>query len=101
VDVLEKLGITYEQLAAVCRKHHLTRLAFFGSVLTDQFGPQSDVDILIDYSRDHVPGLKSMYEMEQDFQGLFGRPVDIGNFRFLYPAFRDPILQSAVDAYAA
>ena len=101
MDVLGKLGITYEQLAAVCRKYHLTRLAFFGSVVTDQFGPESDVDVLIEYPRDHIPGLRASREMEEDFSDLFGRPVHIGSFRAIYPAYRDAILPTAVDAYAA
>ena len=101
MDVLAKLGVTYEQLAAVCRKYGLRRLAFFGSVLTDEFGPNSDVDILIDYPRDQIPGLRASYEMEQDFMQLFGRAVDIGNFNFIYPAFRSAILKAAIDVYAA
>lgn len=48
------MQIDGEQLAAFCRKHHLTMLALFRSVLTDRFGPESDVDVLFEYDPEHV-----------------------------------------------
>jgi predicted nucleotidyltransferase len=47
-----------EQLADFCRRHHITRLAFFGSVLRDDFRPDSDVDVLAEFAPGHTPGLE-------------------------------------------
>src|SRR5437868_3769705 len=101
MDVLQRLGAQYEELAAVCRKHHLTGLAFFGSVLTDAFGSDSDVDILIDYDRNHIPGWNALYEIQQDFERLFRRHVHFTTFGGLTPAWQEVILPTIQDIYAA
>ena len=59
------IKIDREQLAAFCRKHHLTKLALFGSVLTDRFGPDSDVDVLVEFDPDHILGLIALRAMER------------------------------------
>ena len=52
-----KLTISAQQLEAFCRRHHIRKLALFGSVLRDDFGPDSDVDVLVEFEPGHVPGL--------------------------------------------
>ena len=60
------IEIDRERIAAFCREHHLTMFALFGSVLTDRFGPDSDVDILFEYDPEHVPTLFDVAGMEEE-----------------------------------
>ncbi|MBA2258369.1 MAG: nucleotidyltransferase domain-containing protein [Acidobacteria bacterium] len=52
------ISIDRDAVSAFCRRHHITRLALFGSVLRDDFGPDSDVDVLVEFHAGHVPGLR-------------------------------------------
>ncbi len=72
-----KAGITlpHEVAAQFCRRHHirrLRRLAFFGSVLRDDFRDDSDVDVLVEFEPEHIPGL-AFFEMEAELSALLGR----------------------------
>ena len=79
-----------EQIADFCRRHHIRRLALFGSVLRDDFRPDSDVDVLVEFEPGHTPGL-SFFAMEEELSGIIGREVDLNTRRFLSPHFRDNI----------
>ena len=52
-------------IARFCQRHHITRLAFFGSILTDRFKPDSDVDVLVEFDPEHIPGLIALSGMER------------------------------------
>ncbi len=95
------IEIDGEQVAAFCRKHHLTKLALFGSVLTDRFGPESDVDVLFEYDPAHVPSLFDVAGMEEELSALFGRKADMRTPRDLSRHFRDEVVRSARIQYAA
>jgi|SRR5688572_20444708 uncharacterized protein len=73
---LPSLSITTEEIAAFCRRHHIRRLAVFGSVLRDDFGPESDVDVLVEFEEGHTPGL-AFVSMADELEGIVGRPVDL------------------------
>jgi uncharacterized protein len=95
------LSIDRDALAAFCRRHHITRLALFGSALRDDFGPESDVDVLVEFEPGHVPGLKFV-SMECELSGLFsGRRVDLVTPKFLNARIRDHVLNSAEALYVA
>ena len=82
-----------------CRRHHIRRLALFGSVLREDFRPDSDVDILVEFDAEHVPGLIGLAGLELELSELLGRKVDLntpGSFR---PAVRQRILAEAVVQY--
>ena len=89
-------------MSAFCRRHHIARLASFGSVLRDDFRPDSDVDVLVEFQPGHVPGLRFV-SMEQEFSELFhGRRVDIGDAEVSQdPRIRDQVLRSAEPLYVA
>ncbi len=89
-----------EALAALCRKHHIKRLAFFGSVLRDDFGPDSDVDLLYEFEEGHVPGWEFVSIIEE-FSALFGRPVDMVPFKYINHRLRKRILAEAQMQYEA
>ncbi|HEY2292862.1 MAG TPA: nucleotidyltransferase family protein [Thermoanaerobaculia bacterium] len=89
------------QLAEFCRRNHIRRLSLFGSVLRDDFGPQSDIDILVEFEPGHVPGLRFI-RLQDELSGLFGgRHVDLVTPRFLNRRIRDEVLRSAEVQYAA
>jgi predicted nucleotidyltransferase len=88
-------------VAAFCRRHHITQLALFGSVLRDDFRPDSDVDVLVEFQPGHVPGL-DFVSIEREFSGLLqGRRVDMVTPKFLNPRIRDQVLTSAEPLYVA
>lgn len=86
--------IPTEELAAFCRKHHIQKLALFGSVLRDDFGELSDIDVLVEFDPDHVPGL-AFFAMESELGAILGRPVDLNTPEFLNSRFRMHVLAEA------
>ena len=95
------IEIDGERIAAFCRKHHLTRLALFGSVLTDRFGPDSDVDVLFDYDPEHIPSLFDVTRMERELSEILGRKADMRTAQDLSRYFRDEVIRHAVVQYVA
>jgi predicted nucleotidyltransferase len=97
--VARNLSITDEQLAAFCRRRHIRRLSFFGSVLRDDFRPDSDVDVLVEFDPDHTPGL-AIVDIEDELSRLLGgRRVDLVNPKYINPRLKDRILRDAVVQY--
>lgn len=87
-------------IADFCQRHHIRRLSLFGSVLRDDFRPESDVDVLVEFKLGHTPGW-DIVDLEEELSGLFGgRRVDLVNPKYLNPRLRDQILASAVVQYA-
>ena len=96
-----QISIDRDAVSAFCRRHHITRLALFGSVLRDDFGPESDIDVLVEFQAGHVPGLKFV-SIERELSGLLhGRRVDMVTSKFLNPRIRDEVLDSAEPLYVA
>jgi hypothetical protein len=96
-----RLRYDLQELAALCRRHHIVKLSFFGSVLTDEFGPASDVDVLVEFEPGHTPGL-AITDLEDELSALFGgRRVDVVTERSLHRLIRDRVLASAVVQFAA
>jgi len=96
-----RIAIDYQRLADFCRQHHIRRLAFFGSVLRDDFRPDSDVDMLVEFEPDTRIGLLGMAQMEIELSDLLGRKVDLRTPQELSRYFRDEVVASAEVAYAA
>jgi len=77
------------------------RRALFGSVLRDDFSPDSDIDVLVEFQPGHVPGLRFV-SIEREFSELLhGRRVDMVTAPFLNPRMRDQVLRSAEPLYVA
>jgi hypothetical protein len=99
--MLPHLVIDRHALEAFCRRHHIASLALFGSALRDDFGPDSDIDILVEFQPDHVPGL-DFVSIERELSGLLqGRPVDLVTPKFLNARIRDQVLREAQSLYVA
>ncbi len=92
------LQIDRTRIAEFCRKHHVRKLAFFGSVLRDDFRPDSDVDMLIEFEPEHMPGL-AFFAMEAELSEMLGRKVDLNTPQFLSPYFRDKVVAEAEVQY--
>ena len=88
-------------LSAFCERHHIRRLALFGSALRDDFTPESDVDVLVEFDPAHVPGLITLAGIERQLSELVGRRVDMRTAGDLSRYFRDQVVQSAIVKYAA
>ncbi len=88
-------------LDSFCRKHHIAKLAFFGSVLTESFHEESDIDVLVEFFPEHVPGLIRLCSMERELAEILGRKVGMRTAGDLSRYFRDEVVRSALVQYAA
>ncbi len=95
------IEIPKKKLADFCRRNHIRRLALFGSALRDDFRPDSDVDVLVEFDLRHVPGLFRFARMERELSELLGgRKVDLRTPEDLSRYFRDEVTASAQVQYA-
>ena len=95
------IEIDKDAVAAFCQKHHIIKLALFGSVLTDKFREDSDVDVLTDFDQEHIPSLFAVARMERELSELLGRKADMRTPEDLSEYFRDEVVRSALVQYAA
>jgi predicted nucleotidyltransferase len=95
------IEIDQKQLSQFCRRNHIERLSLFGSVLRDDFGPKSDLDVLVEFEPDHVPGLLGITGMELELEEIVGRKVDLRTPSDLSKYFRQEVIESAVLQYAS
>lgn len=94
-----KIRVPKDVIAAFCRKHHIRKLAFFGSILREDFSPASDVDVLVEFEPGLAPGLQ-FFTIQDDLSALLGRKVDLNTPGFLSPYFRQQALAEADVQYA-
>ena len=93
-----KLSVDHARLAEFCRHNGVRRLAVFGSALRDDFGPSSDVDVLVEFESGRIPGLR-FFEMQDELSRLFSRVVDLHTPASLSRYFRSQVLAEAEDQY--
>lgn len=89
-----KLQVDRNQLAEFCRRHGIRKLALFGSVLRDDFGPDSDVDVLVEFEPGRTPGF-AFFALQDELAEMLGRRVDLQTPGFLSPHFRAAVLRDA------
>ena len=94
------IDIPIDAIAEFCKRHHIRKLSLFGSVLGDNFGPESDVDFLVEFDPDYIPGLISLAGMEIELSQIIGRKADLRTAQDLSRYFRQEVLDSAVVQYA-
>lgn len=95
-----KIDVPKDKLAEFCRRYYIRKLAFFGSVLREDFAPTSDVDVLVEFEPGHVPGLE-FFSMERELSDLLGRAVDLNTPQFLSRTIREDALAEAEVQYAS
>ena len=93
--IADKLHLPQPQITRFCRKHHIRKLALFGSAVRDDFGPHSDVDVLVEFEPGHTPGLR-FFSMEAELTQLLGRKVDLQTKKFLGVEIQRHALSEAV-----
>ena len=96
-----RIKIDREQVTAFCRRHHVRKLSLFGSVLREDFRPESDVDVLVEFEPDYRIGFLGMAGMEIELSGILGRKVDLRTPAELSRYFREEVMASAEVAFAA
>lgn len=94
-----KVIIDRNRIAEFCRRNHIRRLALFGSVLRDDFRPESDVDVLVEFEPGAFVGF-GIIDMEDELSGILGRKVDLVTVRALNHRIRDRVLKEAQTQYA-
>ena len=96
----KNVEISRDTIADFCRRNHIRKLSLFGSVLGDNFGPESDVDVLVEFELGHVPGLRFI-RMQDEFSALLGgRKVDMLTPGFINRRIRGQVLAEAEVQYA-
>jgi predicted nucleotidyltransferase len=73
----DRIDVEQGAISEFCRRNHIRKLSFFGSVLRDDFRPESDIDLLVEFDPDQVPGYFQLSAMERELSGLLGRKVDL------------------------
>ena len=97
----KSLKMNEAALAKYCKKHHMRGLALFGSQSSGTAGPESDIDLLVEFDEAHIPGLMGIAEMEIELTELLSQKVDLRTAVDLSRYFRDEVLQMAQVQYAA
>jgi predicted nucleotidyltransferase len=95
------IKIPQQQIAAFCQRHHIRRLALFGSILRDDFNPHSDIDVLVEFAPEARVGLFRLMSIQSQLSEILGRKVDLNTPGFLSDRFRDRVLREAEDQYVA
>ncbi len=93
-----QIVIDRERLADFCRQHHIRKLALFGSVLREDFRPDSDVDVLVEFEPGHRVGL-AFFQIQEELSKMLGRNVDLNTPAFLSRYFRDEVMKEAQAQY--
>ena len=95
-----RIDLPREKIAEFCKRNHIRRLSLFGSALQGDVRPDSDIDFLVEFYPDHVPGLIKLAGMEIEMTELLGRKVDLRTPQDLSRYFRQEVLDSAEVQYA-
>ncbi len=96
----KNIVIAEDKIREFCEHHHIRKLAIFGSALRDDFGPESDVDVLVDFMPGHTPGFFKLFEMEEELSGLLGgHKIDMRTPEDLSRYFRDKVVATAQVQY--
>ena len=94
-----RIRIEKDEITAFCERNRIRSLSLFGSVLRDDFTPESDVDVLVEFEPDAHVGLITLAGMELELGRLLGRTVDMHTVKGLNPQFRDQVLGAAEVQY--
>ena len=94
------LGLPLEGIAEFCRRHHIRRLALFGSALRPDFRADSDIDLLVEFETGQVPGWK-FFVLQDELSNMPGRQVDLNTPDCLSRYFRDDVVANAENLYVA
>ena len=100
-NLRQNIIIPKKEIKAFCQGHHIRKFAFFGSVLGSEFKATSDIDVLIEFDPDHIPGMIDFMGMEMELSEILNRKVDLNTPQSLSRYFRDRVLAEANVQYTA
>jgi len=98
-EIKPKIDIPLQEIENFCLKNHIQTLALFGSVLTERFRKSSDVDVLVQFDSQHIPGLIRLSELELELEEIFERHVDLRTPKDLSRYFRNEVIAGAYHLY--
>jgi uncharacterized protein len=98
---MSRIEMPHDSIAEFCQRHRIRKLSLFGSALRDDFSPDSDVDVLIEFEEGATVGLLRLSAMEIELGEILGRKADLRTANDLSRYFRDQVLRSAEVQYAA
>ena len=90
-----------KEIAEFCERNHIRKLCVFGSYLREDMSRDSDIDMLIEFDPDHIPGLIRLARMENELSSIIGCKADMRTAQDLSPYFRQEVLERAEVKYAA
>ncbi len=94
------IEIPKEKITEFCKRNHIRKLSLFGSVLHGNFRPDSDIDLLVEFDPDHIPGFFKFAHIERELSEIMGKKVDLRTPQELSKYFRDEVLSEAEVQYA-
>lgn len=95
------VDVPTDRIAEFCRRNGIAKLALFGSILRDDFGPESDIDVLVEFEPGERVGLIRMAALERELSQMLGRKVDLRTPAELSHYFRDEVIANAEVQYAS
>ncbi len=95
---MAQIEIPQDKIAEFCRRNHIRRLSLFGSVVREDFKPDSDVDVLVEFEPGHTPGLR-FFALQAELSQILGRPVDLNTRQWLSPYFREDVEKEQIPVY--
>ncbi len=96
---IRSVAIPYDAIADFCQRHHIRKLSLFGSVLRDDFRPDSDIDVLVEFEPGNTPDLFTFIDLQSELSALLGYPVDLNTPKFLSRYFRQQVSATAQVIY--
>jgi hypothetical protein len=96
----KNIEVPVDQISALCKQWHISKLSLFGSVLRDDFTPNSDIDVLVEFEPGFAPGFFKLYQIQEELSALFdNRPIDLVTPKFLNQRIHDRVLATAEVCY--
>jgi uncharacterized protein len=92
------ISIPYPSIERFCEKNHIRKLSLFGSVVRRDFSAESDIDVLVEFDAEHIPGWEFV-AMQDELSEIFGRSVDLNTIGFLSPHIQEKVLKEAQTIY--
>jgi len=98
----QNIDVSKEKITHFCQHGHIAKLSFFGSVLRNAFRPDSDIDVLVEFQPEHIPGFLKFHRIQEELSTLLGnRQIDLVTPKFLNYRIRDRVLAEVKVCYVA
>ena len=95
---IPQLDVPEHEIRDFCERNHIVRFMLFGSAVREDFRPDSDVDVLVEFDPGHVPGF-GFFALQDELAAIFQRDVDLNTWGFLSPHIREDVARDAVTIY--